>query len=101
MVTPARSCEEGSSFAVTCLVHPPSCMRRCVRSKEYQMGIVSPLSVIGGRFELGFAPARTLLIGPGLLAEWFCSPFRTCACVWANVLRNPIAPVLIAAAAAP
>jgi hypothetical protein len=65
------------------------------------MGTMTPLSVMGGLLEFGFAPASTLLMGPGLLAEWFCSPFKVSALVWAKSACDPIAPALIAAAAAP
>src|SRR5262245_19422370 len=100
MVTPARSCEEGSSRDVTCLVQPPFCIRRCVRSNEYQMGRISPRSVLGGKFDFGLIAAIDLLTGPGLLADRFCSPFRTSARVCPNV-GNATAPALIAPAAAP
>src|SRR5216683_3781730 len=60
-------------------------MRLCVRSKEYQMGPTSPLSVGGGVFELGFSARSGLFSCPGLLEEWspsaFCVPSRVCA--WA------------------
>src|SRR5216683_3007565 len=60
-------------------------MRLCVRSKEYQMGPTSPLSVGGGMFELGFCFRSGLFSCPGLLDEWspsaWCVPSRVCA--WA------------------
>src|SRR5262249_59197066 len=76
-------------------------MRRCVRSNEYQMGRMTPRSVAGGLFELGFSLAMASLIGPGLLAERFDSPFNTSALVWPKAVLKPIAPALTAAAAAP
>src|ERR1700739_253098 len=76
-------------------------MRRWARSKEYQNGARTPLSVTGGTSELGFSPAMALLIGPGLLAEWSRSPFCMAVLFWARP-RGPItAPALRAAAAAP
>src|SRR5215475_8614413 len=76
-------------------------MRRCVRSKEYQIGRMSPLSVAGGLAELGLALASPALVGPGSLADRLLSPFRVSALVCARALLNPIAPALNAAAAAP
>src|SRR6266550_3740266 len=59
-------------------------MRFCVKSKEYQMGPTSPLSVGGGVFELGFSFRSGLFSCPGLLEEWSPSawrvPSRVCAC---------------------
>src|SRR5262245_26705667 len=71
-------------------------MRRCVRSNEYQIGRMTPLSVAGGLFEFGFSRARSALVGPGSLAERFCSPFNTSALVSPKAVLNPIAPALIA-----
>src|SRR5258708_2557257 len=95
------SSDEGSSRVVTCRVHPPSWMRRCTRSKEYQIGVTSPRSVVGGRYESGFKASRALLIGPGLVADRFPSPFATCSLVCPNPVTDPRAPALRAAAAAP
>src|SRR5262249_36771464 len=75
-------------------------MRRCVRSNEYQIGRMTPRSVAGGLFESGFSLAIASLIGPGLLAERFDSPFNTSALVCPKAVL-PIAPALRAAAAAP
>src|SRR6478672_3456622 len=75
-------------------------MRRCVRSNEYQIGRMTPRSVPGGLFDSGFSLAMASLIGPGLLAERFDSPFNTSALVCPKAVL-PIAPALMAAAAAP
>src|SRR5262249_29498378 len=68
--------------------------------KEYQIGTMTPRSVAGGLFESGFSLAIASLIGPGLLAERFDSPVNTSALVCPNA-GLPIAPALMAAAAAP
>src|SRR5580698_1567427 len=77
-------------------------MRRWARSKEYQKGLTSPWSVAAGFSESGLRSAMDLLTGPGLLAEWFCSPAVMVArlCAEAKGVART-APALMAEAAAP
>src|SRR6266481_6594077 len=64
-------------------------MRLCVRSKEYQMGPTSPLSVGGGVFEWGFSARSGLFSCPGLLEEWSPSALRVPSLVCAWALNSP------------
>src|SRR5579863_5643436 len=79
MLTPVRSVEEGSSRWVTWCVQPPSSMRLCARSNEYQIGPTSPWSVGGGAFELGFSSSNILFSWAGSLEDWSISASRVCS----------------------